>query len=584
MAAFVMGVGLSLAGHTEEPVEGEVDPCPAAGEEPEPFYFGFDDAGGPNPFHRHPKAAEVVEELGFDLWVMHILLPGGYQTVDQDFHFERLEERGADLDIPGFEDAPDVAATVHLLREADAWAAENDIDWIVNVESANWRDSHVDSRGHDWYQREDGRQFWRFPPDVLEDMANLSRLKGVMFDEPEHMQNVTDPERAERHGIAGLGRPFMYAPEPGHTLEEAADRFTAATREERRAYDDHGLALFSEHIFPVMVHPFARAGYTPAPKLLKEGWTPLHIAMALGSALQYGHDLWLTPDLHGVDDYPSHSPEAYRSALVMGYHMGAVGLYTENIGHDFQDRGVGSLAYFTEDDYRITDHGEVTRAFIHEHVPAHPRPYSFQDVQPRVAIVRQDDGCWGQATSWLPDMLYGNPEWRSTVDTEAWFRVWHLLSRGVIPADGLSWHSASSYVNRPQQVFAPLDGVVVFDHHVEREHLEGVQAIFLTGIGISESGLEAIEAAVEDGAICFAQYHLAPERVRGETGKKGTLEDGAGEWIVTTDFLAPHVRRAVRPFQPERDSMRYRFGETTVTFHPRDGDPNDVTVSVSPSE
>jgi len=61
-------------------------------------------------------------------------------------------------------------------------------------------------------------------------------------------------------------------------------------------------------------------------------------------------------------------------------------------------------------------------------------------------------------------------------------RVFHLLSRGVIPPDALSWHNTNLDIARPYQVFCPLDGVIIYDHRVQPELLQGLEVIFLTGL------------------------------------------------------------------------------------------------------
>ena len=573
MLTLTMGIVLSVTLSGAEAISSEPDHSREW-----PLRFGVDDAGGPHPLYKHPKAAELFEEFGFDVWVMHYLPPAGYQFMSRDAHVQTLRDEGVDLEAYGFEDAPDLAATIHYIRAVDAWCGEQGIEWIANLESANWIASYVDGRGNEWYHHEDGRHFWRFPDSVFEELTQTENLLGVMFDEPEHMQSTSQPERAERHNIAGLGHPFMYDP-AGDQLEDAADRFYEAVKAEAEPYLEHGLKVYTEHVFPILFHGFARAGYIAAPKVLKESWSPIVAAIAMGAAIQYDTEFWITPDLWGNYGYPSHSPDAYRSALLLAYHLGADGIYTENLAFDHERRGYGSLVYMTDDEYRVTPHGEVTKWFIHEYVPENPRRYTFRQLRPRVAIVRQPDGCWGQATSWLPDTLFGHPEWNSTLETEAWFRIWHLLTLGVVPADGLNWHCGVA-ARQPHRVFAPLDGVVVFDHHVKERHLQDVEAIFLTGVGITPEGLDAISSRVQEGAICFTLPHLAPDRVREGADDSGVFEDGAGTWVVSDDFLAPEVRRRVAPFFPAHDTIRYQFGDATVRLRMLDDDPNRIEAGV----
>jgi len=278
-----------------------------------------------------------------------------------------------------------------------------------------------------------------------------------------------------------------------------------------------------------------------------------------------------------MNGYPSHSPEAYRSALLLAYHLGADCIYTENLAYDYKNKGYGSLVHFTDSGYTVTPHGKITKWFIHDYAPAHPRSYTFRELKPRVAIIRQPDACWGQDVSWLPDTLFGHPDWHSTPTTKAWFSIWHLLTHGVVPKEGLTWH-CNVMAEKPQQVFVPLDGVVVYDHLVEKEHLANAEVIFLTGIGISKPTLQAVRECVRAGTVCITLPPLAPEDVIAKTGDNGVVDDAKGRWLVTTDFLAESVREAVAPLLSEPDTIRYRFGKTEVLLKMKDNDPNKITA------
>jgi hypothetical protein len=199
-----------------------------------------------------------------------------------------------------------------------------------------------------------------------------------------------------------------------------------------------------------------------------------------------------------------------------------------------------------------------------------------------VAIVRQEDGCYGQrviGAPWLPDRLFGSAEWQSTATTEAWLAIWHLLTRGVVPQDRL-YRGGEPYHSTPYQVFCPLDGVVVYDHHVSYPLLRHAEVIFLTGVGISPETQQAVARCVRRGALCVALPPLAPETVQRQADAQGVCVDGRGRWLLTSDFLSPTVRQAVAPVLPAADLIRYRFGDQEVTLRPVDGDPNRLAVDV----
>jgi hypothetical protein len=507
--------------------------------------WGFDEYGHDQRLDQRPWAAEAMDAFGFDVWV---------------HHYRPLES---------------IQGNIDAIREIDAWCGERGMTWLLNVEDANWKAGFVDENGRDWYNRDDGRHYFLFPDEVLPALGACEHLQGLLYDEAAHMQGCGN-QMAE-----GIDKPWVYDPEArGDALEDAADAFVEAVSELAALHERHGIALYTEHVFPVMYHGFARAGWIAATKVLKENWSPAYLACAMGAALQYDTPLWVTPDLWGLGGYPGHSVEEYRSALLLAYHLGADAIYTESLTFDHENRGLGSLVHDLGDGYEVTPYGRVTRWFRQAYMPSHPRGYTFRDVRPRVAIVRQEDGCWGQGVSWLPDRLFGHHGWQATTTTEAWLRVWHLLSRGVIPADSLSWHGGSNQ-GKAHQLFCPLDGVVVYDHHVGAERLRGLEAIFMVGMGVSEETLVAMDEAVQAGAICVTQPHLAPQQVLDGMGEDGILAQGKGRWIVQADPLAPEVRRAMQPILPPADELRYRFGDTRVTIKPIEGDPDRLEVSLS---
>ncbi len=86
-----------------------------------------------------------------------------------------------------------------------------------------------------------------------------------------------------------------------------------------KEYTAHNLQPVVETVWPDLHHIFARAGWILSPKILKESWTPIPVAVAMGAAIQYEHtgaDFWINPDLWFCGHYPGHSIDALRSALI----------------------------------------------------------------------------------------------------------------------------------------------------------------------------------------------------------------------------------------------------------------------------
>lgn len=503
-----------------------------------PLLWGFD---GSHPPER--LAQRIFDEFSVDFVVHH------YQPVEKD-----------------------------SIRDLQRWSdfySRHHVAWILNLEVANWNKSFVDASGFDWFNLPDGRHYFHFPEEVLSAISRFKLKPGIMYDEAEHMQNT-------RNGFSGLDRPFFLDGTKVASLEQASSEFLRETENVAETYRKYGLSVYSEHVFPIQFHNFAAAGFTPATKLLKEGCMPAYIACALGAAIQYGRPLWFTPDLWQKRNYPGHTPKEYATALLLAYHMGAECIYTENIYmQSANGRWRGGLILINDqkDDYTLTELGQVAKRFRGEYVPSHPRNYSFRQLKPRVAIIRQEDTCWGQSDSWLSDQLFGVAKWKSTKVTEAWLQIWNLLSNGQISPDSISWHN--NKVITPYRSFYPLDGVVVFDEKVGAGNLENVELIFLTGLGVSDATLKAVSECVSRGAVCVALPHLVPPAVRLRTGAEGSLEQGRGRWLVTESFLTEKVRLAARPVLPRENYIRYRFGDAVVEFRPVGDDMNDITATVS---
>lgn len=520
-----------------------------SGESGSPLRWGVDDAGLEAGAYGRARVGAIAEEFDFDLWVVHYHPPGTDSTTT-------------------------VKENVRLIQEIDAWCGARNVQWIANLEHANGTATLTDERCRDWYNRADGRHHFLFPDEVMRILGAADHLAGVMYDEPAHTQN-------ERHRSLGGALPFLYSPDLADGPAAGADGFYEAAANLAAVHQAAGIGVYTEHVFPILFHSFARAGFTAVPKVLKDGWSPVFLAAAMGAALQYETEFWVSPDLWGMKGFPGHSVDEYRSALLLSYGLGAEGIYTENLALDPGGEGSGGLVRLVDGGYELTDYGRAARRFRSETVPAHPRGYSVRNVRPRVVIVRRPDSDWGQARSWMSDALFGAPQWHSTKSTRAWNGLWHLLSRGVVNRSSPSWHH-KAYARREYQVFCPLEGVVVFDDRVQARLLASAELIVLTGLGVSPRTLRAVEDRVAAGATCVALPHLVPQRIHQALGQGGELSDGAGRWVVGKDFMDRRVRPHIERFAPPENRIRYRFGDSIVTLRPVDGDPNRLALDISP--
>jgi hypothetical protein len=275
-----------------------------------------------------------------------------------------------------------------------------------------------------------------------------------------------------------------------------------------------------------------------------------------------------------------------RSALLMGYWLGAEKIYIENLDFDNSKRQhhpdatmVGGLLNWRDPDhYELTPYGKVLSDFACHYVPAHPRPITWRDYRPRVAIVRLPDGCWGQVTqagsreSPSRDRLLGNRNHPSDAPAREWLQVWSTLTHGVVSPLSLTYFNRKAYPKGIAPFFVPLDSVAVFDHKVTGPVLDSVECFVVCGHALSPETFAAINARAAKGATV-----IIARRLYDKYAKKG-MKPG-GNWLVVDDFANPAVAAKLKPFLGPPDVTRYQFARHVVEFH-KTTDPDAVNVSV----
>jgi hypothetical protein len=333
----------------------------------------------------------------------------------------------------------------------------------------------------------------------------------------------------------------------------------------KQHYRPHGIGLTTKNVFPVLLHPFARAGFDPGVKFMKESYSPLMYAVALGAALQYDRKLMVCPDFwQATADprFPGHSAEEYRSSLLMAYWLGARGIFTEYWTALYDPKTNGP-----------NRRGNVLRWFTTEYVPSHPRPYKLSDAEPEVALVRFPSSAFGQPAMNYPDRLYGVKNLSSSEKNTEWLAVWKLLSHGVVDQPVLYQGND----DRLYDFFVPLNNIAVFDHRVGYECLSSAELVIATGVTLSERTLRAVRKRVRQGATAIIASRLAPKGVRSGPEKRG-------RWVVTDDFSSERVRRAAGPYLGKATELRYEFGNREVIFRPRQNDRTDLQVKIQKTD
>ena len=410
--------------------------------------------------------------------------------------------------------------------------------------------------------------------------SDAAHFEGMLFDELEHWRLMYPNMAVPLVDNASLT-----------SLPQAYEVTLAALVAFRARFAALGVHEMVATLFwPDMLQLAARAGFSVCPKICKETYSTVNLAIGMGAALQYDQPLWADVDLWYWNVLPGHPPEEVRSNLLLAYWAGVDRVYLEGAGYNLALTGEAGLPFslmtqITSDRYTLTPIGEVLRWFCSDYVPNHPRPWSFRDLTPDIAIVRFPDSCHGQRYSAISSAtepwgacLYGSPQLHSTPDTEAWLGLWNLLTRGKSGHDGLthfkssvlltdpvSWTPQRSYADPEAQCgthtfFTPLNNTVVFDHLVTYERLKGIPLLFLTGVEVSADTLTALRRCAEEGATVIAWGPLA-RKVGLLPWETGTIhaELDRGLLVATDDFSSMDAARCARDYVGRYDEIRYRF-------------------------
>lgn len=504
----------------------------------ENFFIGIDNAGDkckPGEFF-NPVA---MDSLGVDFVVYHYQGPRG--TIEDEAR--TMEKLGNDFQKAG-------------LRV------------VVNVESGNWSLEMRSADGHDWVSQPNELHLFKFPSEVLKSLNQSEAVWGIQYDELEHSQITRNLSITIKHPDLEL---VSLAETTDMDFEEADEAVCEGAKSlVRECQGDGTKYVLTEHVWPVLFHNFARAGMTPVYKQMKENWSNVWASCAMGACLQYNQELWACLDFWHYDTFPGHSAEELWSNLLFAYWAGVDKAYVESIGkHTYEVK---------DNDYRVIklkERGEVLSRFAKDYVPNHPRPYTFRDFEPEIAIIRFDDTEWGQGPNtycevdyegqkidfYWKDWLFGAYNLNTSSESEEWLKAWHTVTHGMVKKESLSWNACSVYAGMPYRGFAPANSPVVFDDRVTKEHLESVKLLFLCGLHISDRTLMDVASLVkENGLAVVTSKRFAPaEFVAAYAFGAREFKDGKGKWIITDDMAGDDLRRIVAPWTGENDKIVLRF-------------------------
>ena len=436
----------------------------------------------------------------------------------------------------------------------------------------------------------EGTNRYDIAADLIRAAAASGGLAGVLYDEPEHLQIHADQYRHDDH-LPHFGQTEgLTADESIAVIDRSVRRIV---RDVEAAAGGAAVPVLAEQVFPVLFHTLARAGMTPAPKVMKESFQPLQLGTALGAAQQYGRELWVCADLWGPDvgpwptrapGFPGHSPAEFASALRLAYFFSPTRLFVENIDVLVRHRGAGF--------FEKTVHGEVWQEFVRDFVPRHPLQWTHRDARADVALVHADDSDFGRAARPFGNRAAIAPETSRSV-----FGAWHALSHGQIPAHGSCLHipgydfprhrlnavprsefpllTGAAEQTHMHGLFQPVRGVLAFDEHVGADQLADAGLVVVAGSRLPRATLDVLRRRAESGAtVLIARWLCDPERSRSATV-------GDGSWIVYDSMDDAEAREAIAAHAGPPDVWTQRFGDRELRIRPAtpDGETLDFEVA-----
>jgi hypothetical protein len=514
---------------------------------------------------------------------------------------EQIMRTGTGIPIPSQDPPPSPTEFVGALRDlgaefyvhhvaptqADHGAlfgdlSEAGIDVVLGNEYGNINGPYVE-----------GTNRYDLPAALVREAAAAGRLAGVLYDEPEHLQIHADQYRHDAH-LPHFGQT------DGLTTDEAIAVVDAAVRGIVRdvgtaATADGGVPVpvLAEQVFPVMFHTLARAGMTPAPKVMKESFQPLQLGTALGAAQQYDRELWICADLWGPDigpwltrapGFPGHSPAEFASALRLAYLFAPTHLFVENIDVLVRHQGGGR--------FDRTAHGEVWREFRTDFVPRHPLGWSHRDARPDIALIHADDSDFGPGERPFGDRSATAPDASRSV-----FAAWHALSHGQLPDHGSCLHipgydfprhrlngipraefpldEGAADRTRMHGLFQATRGVLVFDEHVRADRLEGAGLVVVAGSRLPRATLDTLRLHADAGAtVLIAAWLCAAEPAK-------TQRVGGGRWIVFESFDEPDAQEAIAAHSGAPDVWTQRFGDVELRIRAASDDGETLEFEIA---
>lgn len=443
-----------------------------------------------------------------------------------------------------------------------------------------------------------------YPAGLIEEAAASPYFLGLLYDETEHRQLHSTQYKADAEG-------YEWADPHGKSADQIEADIAAEIARVSEKY--HGCPLFSEHVFPVMYHTFCRGGMNPCPKLLKEEYQPLQIAVSLGAAKQYGRNYSVCVDLWGFDvgswftrlwGFPAHSPAEFESALKLAYYLSPYMMFVENID---------PLAENTAHGFELTEFGRIYQSFRKQFVPGHPLSYSFRDAACDIAIIRSDDSYISKTGNFDGNGSFGSRDLLPDERGNTFFDVCSSLLHDTISDQAVTYFKsghadwpAAGYQRTPDAlktlplrngvgigeektfhpIFHPMPAALVFDQYVKPEDIGDAKLIIVCGSRLAPETPEVVAKKVKEGAFAIiAEYFsdaFRPFLDGADAKRDGDSDERPNHrFLFVPDFKCFEYRYALNRYLGSPKEWTLRFGNRRLTITNPTNDGRTLEFSFS---
>ena len=351
----------------------------------------------------------------------------------------------------------------------------------------------------------------RYDVDLTKTKGLDANFMGLLYDEPEHLQ--IHPTVYKKEG-----------PKYKHWVTEGVyssyDAEKSIEMEMNKLVKKSNCDIFDENVFPVLNFISARAGINLCPKILKEHFQTIQLAICMGAAKEYGRKLGVCIDLWGMDigpwftrnwGFPGHSPEEFESALNLAYYLSPEFMFVENMDI-LVKRNNGNI--------EKTEYGKILKKFISS--KKQELPYKYSDIICKIAVIHGDNGIISKQKKFL----YGIEGLEACTSDYDLINIMHALNHCTTSKQALTQHFSEvtdfprfkakvKYPNINQfplnhgfesecetfnhTLFHACNSVLVFDQKVDYDCIKESELVIFGGSFYEKKTIETLKECVRNG-------------------------------------------------------------------------------------